>query len=145
MGGLVGRIFREFALTLSIAIAVSMAISLTTTPMLCALLLRRRPRRPESGPGPLARVMGVYERTLGWALRHSGFVILVLFGVVCLNIALFAVIPKGFFPQQSTGRLMGGMFADQSISFQLMQQKLAQLMDIVRTDPAVESVVGFTG
>ncbi|KGM32472.1 efflux RND transporter permease subunit [Inquilinus limosus] len=144
MGGLVGRIFREFALTLSIAIAVSMAISLTTTPMLCALLLRRRPR-PDSGPGPLARVMRVYERSLGWALRHSGFVILVLFGVVCLNVALFAIIPKGFFPQQSTGRLVGGIVADQSISFQAMQQKLAQLMDIVRTDPAVDSVVGFTG
>ncbi|WP_225773024.1 efflux RND transporter permease subunit [Inquilinus sp. Marseille-Q2685] len=145
MGGLVGRIFREFALTLSIAIAVSMAISLTTTPMLCALLLRRRPRRAGRGPGPLARVMRVYERSLVWALRHSGVVILVLFGAVCLNIALFAIIPKGFFPQQSTGRLIGGIVADQSISFQSMQRKLAQLMDIVRADPAVDSVVGFTG
>ncbi|MGK9232957.1 efflux RND transporter permease subunit [Inquilinus limosus] len=145
MGGLVGRIFREFALTLSVAIAVSMAISLTATPMLCALLLRRRPRPAGRGPGLLTRTLRVYERTLAWALRRGGFVLLVLFGVVCLNIALFAVIPKGFFPQQSTGRLVGGIVADQSISFQLMQQKLAQLMDIVRADPAVESVVGFTG
>ncbi|MGK9169197.1 efflux RND transporter permease subunit [Inquilinus limosus] len=145
MGGLVGRIFREFALTLSVAIAVSMAISLTTTPMLCALLLRHRPPAAERRSGLLARTLRVYERTLGWALRHGGLVLLVLFGVVCLNIALFAVIPKGFFPQQSTGRLVGGIVADQSISFRLMQQKLGQLMDIVRADPAVESIVGFTG
>jgi multidrug efflux pump len=146
MGGLVGRLFREFAVTLSISICVSLAISLTTTPMLCALLLRDRPKPAGKRRFSLLdRTLRVYERTLSWALRHVGFVLVVLFGVVCLNVALFTVIPKGFFPEQSTGRLVGGIQADQSISFQLMQQKLTQLADIVRADPAVESVVGFTG
>ena len=146
MGGLVGRLFREFAVTLSIAICVSLAISLTTTPMLCALLLRERPKPAAKRRFSLLdRTLKVYERTLSWALRHVGVVLVVLFGVVCLNVALFTVIPKGFFPEQSTGRLIGGIQADQSVSFQLMQQKLTQLADIVRADPAVESVVGFTG
>jgi multidrug efflux pump len=146
MGGIVGRLFREFALTLSLAILVSLAISLTTTPMMCALLLkpggqRERPRRVTL----FDRALLFYERTLGWALRHGVLVMLVLLLTVALNVVLYVIVPKGFFPQQDTGRMMGQIQADQSISFQAMQGKLAQLMDIVQHDPAVQSVVGFTG
>jgi multidrug efflux pump len=145
MGGIVGRLFREFAITLSMAIMVSLAISLTTTPMMCAIFLR-----PAVLTGPkkktlLERAQAVYGRTLAWSLRHSALVMLVLLITVALNVALFLAIPKGFFPQQDTGRMMGGLQADQSISFQAMEQKLTQLSDIVQHDPAVQSVVGFTG
>jgi multidrug efflux pump len=146
MGGIVGRLFREFAVTLSLAILVSLAISLTTTPMMCALLLKPDARR--SGPRRRTlfdRALSLYERTLAWALRHGGLVLLVLLVTVGLNIVLYVMVPKGFFPQQDTGRMMGGLQADQSISFQAMQGKLAQLMDIVQHDPAVQDVVGFTG
>ncbi len=150
MGGIIGRLFREFALTLSVAILVSLAVSLTMTPMMCAYLIR--PTRNER-PGRLARAservfaatLGLYERTLRWVLRNSGPVILVLLATVALNVYLFEIVPKGFFPQQDTGRLIGGIRADQSISFQAMRQKLAQFIDILRADPAVDSVVGFTG
>lgn len=149
MGGIVGRLFREFAVTLSLAILISMMISLTTTPMMCALLLRSRPDPDVTGRPRrrtlFERALGSYERTLGWALRHSALVMLVLLLCVGLNVALFAIIPKGFFPEQDTGRLMGGMQADQSISFQAMQAKLNQMVAIVRQDPAVDHVVGFTG
>jgi multidrug efflux pump len=147
MGGILGRLFREFAVTLSFAILISLALSLTLTPMMCALLLKPRP----SGEArtrhfdPLAALIRGYGRTLGWALRHSGFIMLLLFGTVCLNVALFTVIPKGFFPQEDTGRIMGAIQGDQSISFQAMEQKLKALQDIVQADPAVSSVVGFTG
>jgi multidrug efflux pump len=146
MGGIVGRLFREFAVTLSLAILVSLAISLTTTPMMCALLLKPDARR--SGPRRRTlfdHALSLYERTLAWALRHGGLVLLVLLVTVGLNIVLYVMVPKGFFPQQDTGRMMGGLQADQSISFQAMQGKLAQLMDIVQHDPAVQDVVGFTG
>ncbi len=146
MGGIVGRLFREFAVTLSLAILVSLAISLTTTPMMCALLLKPDARR--SGPRRRTlfdRALSLYERSLAWALRHGGLVLLVLLVTVGLNIVLYVMVPKGFFPQQDTGRMMGGLQADQSISFQAMQGKLAQLMDIVQHDPAVQDVVGFTG
>jgi multidrug efflux pump len=146
MGGIVGRLFREFAVTLSLAILVSLAISLTTTPMMCALLLR--PRRERAGParrGLFERAQGFYERSLAWALRHGVLVMVVLAATVGLNVVLYVIVPKGFFPQQDTGRMMGGLQADQSISFQAMQVKLAQLMDIVQHDPAVQDVVGFTG
>ena len=147
MGGILGRLFREFAVTLSFAILISLALSLTLTPMMCALLLKRRP------PGeararrfdPLAALIRGYGRTLGWSLRHSGFVMLLLFATICLNVALFTIIPKGFFPQEDTGRIMGAIQGDQSISFQAMEQKLKALQDIVQADPAVASVVGFTG
>ena len=150
MGGIIGRLFREFAVTLSVAILISLAVSLATTPMMCAFLLRR-----ESGEahGRLYRgserlfgaLLGRYERSLAWALDHPLAVIAVLVVTLCLNGYLFYIIPKGFFPQQDTGRLTGGIQADQSISFQLMQQKLAAFVDIVKNDPAVASVVGFTG
>jgi multidrug efflux pump len=150
MGGIVGRLFREFAVTLSVAILVSLAISLTTTPMMCALLLRR----PQPGRrGWLFRaserafdgMSRAYRRTLSWTLRHQGPVALVLLATVCLSGYLFVAIPKGFFPQQDTGRLIGNIQADQSISFQLMRQKLEQFVSILRKDPAVAEVVGFTG
>ncbi len=146
MGGIVGRLFREFAVTLSLAIVVSLAISLTTTPMMCALLLR--PGMLREGPRRRTlfdRVLGLYERSLAWSLQHGPWVMLILLITVGLNVLLIAIVPKGFFPEQDTGRMMGQIQADQSISFQAMQGKLTQLMDIVQHDPAVQSVVGFTG
>jgi multidrug efflux pump len=150
MGGIVGRLFREFAMVLSIAILVSLLVSLTTTPMMCARLPAAKPGRR---PGWLSRgcervfnsVLAAYERTLRTALSHPRTTMLTLLAVLCLNFVLYATIPKGFFPQQDTGRLTGGIQADQSISFQLMRQKLTQFISIVRKDAAVASVVGFTG
>jgi len=145
MGGIVGRLFREFTATLSIAILISMVISLTTTPMLCAIFLRRpageRPRRRSW----FDRALGGYERTLSWSLRHGVVVMLALLATIALNVLLYTLIPKGFFPQEDTGLITGGIVADQSISFQLMKGKLARFMDIVRADPAVDSVAGYTG
>jgi len=150
MGGIVGRLFREFAVTLSVAVLVSMVVSLTATPMMCARLLKPQTHQR---PGRLFRasesvfdtMLHLYERSLVVALRHRFTVILVLLVTIGLNIALFVVIPKGLFPQQDTGRMIGGIQADQSISFQLMEQKLAQFMAIIKADPAIASVVGFTG
>ena len=146
MGGIVGRLFREFAMTLSLAILVSLAISLTTTPMMCALFLKPQMRRAEPRRRTLFdRAQSLYERTLAWSLRHSALVMLVLLIAVVLNVVLYVIVPKGFFPEQDTGRMIGQIQADQSISFQAMQQKLTQLMSIVQHDPAVQDVVGFTG
>ena len=149
MSGILGRLFREFAITLSVAILVSLAVSLTTTPMMCAYFI---PDRPETR-GRLYRwsergfdlLLRGYARTLDWALRHALAVVLILAGVLALNGYLYVVIPKGFFPQQDTGRLIGRIQADQSTSFQLMRGKLTQFVKIVRADPAVDAVVGFTG
>jgi multidrug efflux pump len=151
MGGQVGRLFREFAVTLSASVLISLVISLTTTPMLCAVLLKGG--HQERRPGRLAqwsergfnRVLKAYEHALDWALDMKPLVILILAFVVGLNVFLFSAAPKGFFPQQDTGQLNGGMRADQSISFQAMQQKLRQLVNIIKSDPAVDTVVGFTG
>jgi multidrug efflux pump len=150
MGGIVGRLFREFAVTLSVAILVSLVISLTTTPMMCARLLRREPERKrgrlyQASERWFAAMLWGYEKTLGWALRHAWLMIVVLAATICLNVYLYVIVPKGFFPQQDTGRLTGSIQADQSISFQAMQKKLADFIDIVRQDPAVENVIGFTG
>jgi len=147
MGGIVGRLFREFALTLSLAILISMAISLTTTPMLCALFLKVDPqwREAKRRRTLFDRAQDFYGRTLGWALDHRFLVLLTLIATVALNVFLLTVIPKGFFPTQDTGRMVGSLQADQSTSFQLMSQKLTQMMAIVQQDPAVESVVGSTG
>ena len=150
MGGFVGRFFREFAVTLSAAILVSLVVSLTTTPMMCARLLvpaRERPRTrfhewSERGFGAVLRG---YERTLAWALDHGPLTALILLATVALNVFLYVIVPKGFFPQQDTGQLTGRIQADQSISFQAMRQKLAAFIEIVRADPGVASVVGFTG
>jgi multidrug efflux pump len=150
LGGIVGRLFREFAVVLSIAIGVSLVLSLTTAPMMCALLLRGG---DESGSGRVARLVNgafdglqhLYELSLRRALAHPFLVLVMLFVTVGLNILLFVVVPKSLFPQQDGGLLMGGITADQSISFQAMRTKLAQAQTIVQADPAVETVTGFTG
>ncbi|HEX4378256.1 MAG TPA: efflux RND transporter permease subunit [Steroidobacteraceae bacterium] len=149
MGGIVGRTFREFALTLSVAIVISMIVSLTTTPMMCAYVLKAG----SDSQGRFMRAMErrfeamrrFYGRTLDGALGHPLAVMLVLLATVVLNFYLYAVIPKGFFPQQDTGTLIGNLRADQSISFQAMSQKLRDVQAIVQSDPAVQDVVGFTG
>jgi multidrug efflux pump len=151
MGGQVGRLFREFAVTLSAAVMISLVISLTTTPMLCAVLLKGG--HVERKPGKLAqwsergfnRILKSYEHALDWALDMKLLVMLILAFVVGLNVFLFSAAPKGFFPQQDTGQINGGIRADQSISFQAMQEKLRQLVNIIKSDPAVDTVVGFTG
>jgi multidrug efflux pump len=151
MGGQVGRLFREFAVTLSAAVMISLLISLTTTPMMCAWLLRRDAH--ERRPGRFARwaekgfgwTEKAYAASLDWALAARWLVLLILVLVIVLNGFLFVRIPKGFFPQQDTGQIQGGIRADQSISFQQMQDKLRQLVDIVRSDPAVDTIVAFTG
>ncbi|MEA2772273.1 MAG: multidrug efflux pump [Acetobacteraceae bacterium] len=145
MGGIVGRLFREFAVTLSLAIVVSLAISLTTTPMMCALLLKPSDKKLPKRRTLFDRAQSLYGRTLLWSLRHPALVMLVLLITVVANIGLYIIVPKGFFPQQDTGRMMGQLQADQSISFQAMQAKLTDLSRIVQQDPAVETVVGFTG
>jgi len=151
MGGIIGRLFREFAVTLSVAIIVSLLISLATTPMMCAQLLKRSPKEHRHGrlynfsERVFDAMLHAYERTLGWALDHSRIVILILLMTIGLNVYLFTIIPKGFFPQQDTGRLIGNIQADQSISFQMMRQKLTQFISIMHDDPAIDSVVGFTG
>jgi len=150
MGGIVGRLFREFAMVISISIMISLAISLATTPMMCAVLLRRE---TGAGHGRLYRLserffdatLNAYRRTLAVALHHPALMMTILAVVVGLNFYLYSVIPKGFFPQQDTGRIIGSIQADQSISFQLMQQKLAQFVNIIKNDPAVDTAVGFTG
>jgi len=151
MGGIIGRLFREFAVTLSVAILISLLLSLTVTPMMCARLLKRE--RPQDAPGRLARLsrsafdrlLAGYERSLGWALRHGRLMMLLLAATVGLNVYLYVIVPKGFFPQQDTGRLSGFIRADQAISFQAMQKKLADFVEIVRQDHAVENVIAFTG
>ena len=148
MGGIVGRLFREFALTLTLAILVSLVISLTTTPMLCALFLKPNPP-PAGFPNQRKsfgqRVQAFYGRTLAWTLNHNALVLMILVATVALNVVLLIAIPKGFFPTQDTGRMIGSLQADQSISFQSMSQKLTEMMSIVQHDKAVQNVVGFTG
>ena len=143
-------LFREFAVTLSVAILVSLVVSLTTTPMMCARLLaarrgKRHGRLYARASARSQRCARGYDRSLAWALDHGVLMMLMLLATVCLNVYLYIIVPKGFFPQQDTGRLIGFIQADQSISFQAMQQKLADFIEIVRADPAVENVVGFTG
>jgi multidrug efflux pump len=150
MGGIVGRLFREFAMTLSVAILISLVVSLTTTPMMCAHLLANDRRRKHGRLHRVAErafdaVLGLYDRSLRRALRWPALVMLSLAATIGLAGYLFTVIPKGFFPQQDTGRMIGGIQADQSISFQLMEKKLSQFVNIIRHDPAVENIVGFTG
>ncbi|CAM2146890.1 multidrug efflux pump RND permease subunit MdtC [Pararobbsia alpina] len=170
MGGIVGRLFREFAMTLSLAIGVSLLVSLTTTPMMCALLLRV-PRKQgvatdtdadarnqdeiehEKAPGRLSRAFEAafdllqngYRHTLEFALRVPLLVMLILVATIALNVYLYIIVPKGFFPQQDTGNMIGGIQADQATSFQAMKVKFTELTKLVKSDPAVESVVGFTG
>jgi multidrug efflux pump len=151
MGGIVGRLFREFAITLSSAVMISLVISLTLTPMMCAFVLK--PGHAASTPGRIAgwarntfdRTLKGYGHALDWSLAHAPMMMLLLAGIVALNVYLFIIVPKGFFPTQDLGQLNGGMRADQSISFQAMQGKLKRLVDIIRSDPDIATVVGFTG
>ena len=149
MGGMVGRLFREFAVVLSAAIMVSLIVSLTTTPMMCATILR--PEKQKHGPFYRASerffnaIHALYETTLRWSLRHARIMLLVTIATLVVNVLLFLSVPKGFFPEQDTGRLNGNIQADQSTSFQSMQEKLLQVVQIIKQDPDVEYVTGFTG
>jgi multidrug efflux pump len=152
MGGQVGRLFREFAVTLSAAVMISLVLSLTTTPMMCAYLLRSRDEQQKT-PGRISRYFAAgfdalqrsYERSLDFALSLKPMMMLVLITVIGLNVYLYTAIPKGFFPTQDSGRLNGGLRADQSISSEEMGRKMRQLVAILMKDPAVATVVGFTG
>ena len=159
MGGQTGRLFREFAVTLSAAVLISLVISLTTTPMMCAWLLKPSATNDHSKQGRASRFFFVsrwfengfnrihrtYAVSLDWALQARLLVMLILVAVIALNAYLFVKVPKGFFPQQDAGQITGGLRTDRSISFQALQGKLRQLVDIIRRDPAVDTVVGFTG
>ncbi|MEB5924001.1 multidrug efflux RND transporter permease subunit MdtC [Franconibacter pulveris 1160] len=149
MGGLPGRLFREFAVTLSVAIGISMVVSLTLTPMMCGWLLKsEKPHRPARKRGVgrlLIALQGGYARSLKWVLNHARLVGVIFIATLALNVWLYIAIPKTFFPEQDTGQLMGGIQADQSISFQAMRGKLQNFMKIIRDDPAVDNVTGFTG
>jgi multidrug efflux pump len=150
MGGVVGRLFREFAVTLSVAVGISLVVSLTTTAMMCGAILRPH---SDEGAGRLsrgaARALAAttrgYERTLAWALAHPRTMLVVTLATVALNVALFVVVPKGFFPQQDAGRLTGTVLASQDISFQAMRRKLTEVVEIIRADAAVDNVIAFTG
>ncbi len=144
MGGIVGRLLREFAVTLSVAILVSLMISLTLTPMMCGHLLKAE----SSTVKPryfLDTLRDKYKKTLRWALDHDKLMLALTLLAILMNVVLFSVIPKGFFPQQDTGRITGQIQAQQNISFQAMEQKLLQLVKIVKADPGVASVVGIVG
>jgi multidrug efflux pump len=149
-GGIVGRIFREFTVTLSVSILISLLVSLTTTPMMCSLLLQNvRDRRPsrlgEAFERNFAAVRRRYEISLEWALSHRRIMVALLIGTIGLNIYLYIVIPKGFFPQQDTGQLQGGIRGDAASSFQFMKGKLLQVAKIIQSDPAVATVTGSYG
>ena len=149
MSGLPGRLFREFSVTLSVAIGISLVVSLTLTPMMCAYLLKQRPSRHQErirGFGKLLlKLQQGYGKSLSWVLDHARWVLLILIATIGLNVWLYISIPKTFFPEQDVGRLMGFIQADQSISFQAMRGKLQDFMKIVRNDPDVDNVTGFTG
>jgi multidrug efflux pump len=148
MGGIVGRLFREFAVTLSVAILISMVVSLTLTPMMCSRLLKRDVpdahgwlyRASESLFAWIARG---YEKSLSLALRWPLLVLLALGATIALNVYLYNIVPKGFFPRQDTGRIVGSLQADQASSFQAVRVKLADFIKIVQSDPAVESVTVY--
>ena len=147
MGGLVGRLFREFAITLSVAIAVSLVISLSTTPMMCSRLLRKQVAdlKPSIVDRFFGWLLSGYRRTLRWVLDHSFVMLLALAATVALNVVLYTTIPKGFFPQQDTGFLMGNIDADQSISFRQMEDKMVRMAEIVQADPAVAAISAAIG
>ena len=149
MSGLPGRLFREFSVTLSVAIGISLVVSLTLTPMMCVYLLKQRPSRHQErirGFGKLLlKLQQGYGKSLSWVLDHARWVLLILIATIGLNVWLYISIPKTFFPEQDVGRLMGFIQADQSISFQAMRGKLQDFMKIVRNDPDVDNVTGFTG
>ena len=148
MGGIVGRLFREFAVTMSVAIAISMAISLTTTPMMCAHLLKEHTTHGwlyRTSERAFQAIVRLYGRTLDRVLHHPAITLGVLAATIGLNVFLFIHVPKGFFPQQDNGRLNGTIIADQDTSFQAMEKNLQQMVKIVEKDPAVDTVAGYTG
>lgn len=148
MGGIVGRLLREFSITLSIAILVSLLVSLTVTPMMCALLLKSHTEIEIAKNKYLLFIHHIHDKyssSLRWSLAHPRTMLIATLVAIVLNIFLYIIIPKGFFPQQDTGRITGSIQAEQDISFQAMEKKLYQLVNIVKHDPAVESVVGFVG
>jgi len=149
MGGIVGRLFREFAVTLSVAIGVSLLISLTATPMMCARFLKHESGRHghiyRFSENVFDRMLATYNFSLRWVLRHQFLILVVTIATVCLNIYLFIQTPKGFFPQQDAGRITGLIQGDQDISFAAMAQKMRAFTDIVLHDPAVDTVTSFTG
>lgn len=150
MGGIIGRLFREFAATLSIAILISLLVSLTVTPMIASRLLKVR---GDQQPGRLtaaaehgyARLLAGYDRSLSWALNHHRLMLFVFFATIATTVYLYKTVPKGFFPTQDTGLVTGNIQADQAISFQSMSQKLEQIVAIIKRDPAVQNAVAFTG
>ena len=150
MGGIVGRLFREFAVTLSTAVFVSMVISLTTTPMMCAYLLKNE-RTEKHGRTYMATekffdgVLSVYRVSLHWVLDHPTLTLIVLFITIALNVVLIVEIPKGFFPQQDTGAISGGVQGPQDSSFAAMNDSIQQIIGVIKNDPAVANVIGFTG
>jgi multidrug efflux pump len=151
MGGIVGRLFREFAVTLSIAIGVSLLVSLTTTPTMCAKFLRP-PKKDEkhnffyrSSEWFFETLLNAYRHALKWVLDHQPVTLGATILVACLSVYLYIIVPKGFFPQQDTGRIMGSVQAAQDISFQAMRDKMERFVEIVLKDPAVDTVVGFAG
>ncbi len=150
MGGIVGRLFREFAIVLSTAILVSLVVSLTTTPMMCSRLLRHR--KPEehgkayrASEKAFAKLLGAYERSLRVVLRHPAITLMVLLFTIAFNIFLFVIVPKGFFPQQDNGTIMGGIQGAQDASFPVMQSAAARFDNLIKSDPAVQNVIAFTG
>ena len=149
MGGMVGRLFREFAVTLSTAIMVSLLISLTATPMMCAMLLKPEGKKHgffyRTSENMFNWLHSRYEVSLAWALRHSLITLVILLVTVGVNFVLFYMVPKGFFPEQDTGRIMGRIQAAQDISFQAMEQKLSTIVNIIKSDPDVVYVTAFTG
>jgi len=150
MGGIVGRLFREFAVTLSVAIGVSLLVSLTTTPTMCAKFLRpvteeRHGRIYRLGEWIFDTVHSIYRHALGWVLRHQPLTLAVTVATACLSVYLYVIVPKGFFPQQDTGRIAGSVEAAQDISFDAMRAKMYQFVRLVMKDPAVETIVGFAG
>jgi multidrug efflux pump len=150
MGGMVGRLFREFAVTLSVAIVVSLLVSLTTTPMMCARLLKPE---PEAAHGVWYRasewifewMRTRYASSLAWVLRHPRGMLALTLATMGVSVYLYVIVPKGFFPQQDTGRLFANIQAAQDISFQAMRQKLTEVVEIIKSDPAVDTVMGFSG
>lgn len=148
MSGIVGRLFREFAISLSVTIIVSLLVALTVTPMMCSRLLKANHQAEKKNP-PFhdfqMRIKEKYSHSLKWALTHPRLMLLLTLGAIVLNIYLFIIVPKGFFPQQDTGRIVGSIQAEQNISFQAMEKKLTDYVRIVRADPAVQNVVGFVG
>src|SRR5205807_10340075 len=150
MGGIVGRLFREFAVTLSVAVLLSLVFSLTTTPMMCAKFLRSEHGRTHgrlynAGERAFNWLLNGYRHSLDWVLDHQPLVLVITLLTISLNIYLYYIIPKGFFPQQDTGRISGGILGQQDVSFEAMKAKLQLLNNIVLKDPAIDTAISFTG